>query len=187
MNRCILPSFYLAPIDYYYLMLHSDTCLVEVYDTYQKQTFRNRCMIASADGSLALTIPVEKPLPGQNKMKDIRISDHGRWRHVHWNALKTAYQNSPFFEFYADEMAPFYEKKWNFLVDFNDDLQRLMCSWLDIKPCVLRTDRYMGEMSNMSFAPKPYYQVFRDKTGFLPNLSIVDLIFNMGPESILYL
>ena len=102
MAQLVLPCCYLSPVSHYARLAHGGDCLLEVCDSYHKQTLRNRCLIASADGPLALTIPVEKPLPGQNRMRDIRISDHGRWRHVHWNALKTAYQNSPFFEYYAE-------------------------------------------------------------------------------------
>lgn len=182
----VLPCCYLAPISHYARLAHGGDCLLEVCDSYRKQTLRNRCRIASADGPLALTIPVEKPLPGQNRMRDIRISDHGRWRHVHWNALKSAYQNSPFFEYYADELAPFYEQKWEFLADFNEELMHLMCCWLDISPAIKRTASFIGAETPL-YTNKEYYQVFRQKLGFLPDLSIVDLIFNMGPESILYL
>lgn len=200
MNRPVLLCCYLSPVSHYARLVREGGCLLEVCDSYRKQTLRNRCVIASADGPLALTIPVEKPLPGQNRMRDIRISDHGRWRHVHWNALKTAYQNSPFFEYYADELAPFYEKKWDFLADFNEDLMRLMCRWMDLEPDIHRTESYQGAEGPSSIKESPahrtetfpiitkeYYQVFRQKLGFLPDLSIVDLLFNMGPESILYL
>ncbi|MEE1223362.1 MAG: WbqC family protein [Bacteroidaceae bacterium] len=186
MAQLVLPCCYLSPVSHYARLAHGGDCLLEVCDSYHKQTLRNRCLIASADGPLALTIPVEKPLPGQNRMRDIRISDHGRWRHVHWNALKTAYQNSPFFEYYADELAPFYETKWEFLADFNEDLMRLMCSWIDIDPQIQRTESYLGA-EEPPILNKEYYQVFRQKLGVLPDLSIVDLVFNMGPESILYL
>ena len=207
MAQLVLPCCYLAPVSHYARLAHSGDCLLEVCDSYRKQTLRNRCQIASADGPQALTVPVEKPLPGQNRMRDIRISDHGRWRHVHWNALKTAYQSSPFFDYYADELAPFYETKWEFLADFNEDLMRLMCSWIDIEPVIGRTESYSsaenvsktrpyfvdetGNSDNLvetsPYINKEYYQVFRQKLGFLPDLSIVDLVFNMGPESILYL
>lgn len=170
-------------------------------DSYQKQTYRNRCVIADANGPLALTIPVEKPLPGRQLMRDIRISDHGRWRHLHWNALKSAYQNSPFFEYYADDFAPFFERKWDFLADFNEDLMHLVCQLTDLKPQTKRTTDYLAQPETgvtdlrAHFDPqqralqdiRPYYQVFAQKLGFLPDLSIVDLLFNMGPESILYL
>ena len=134
-------------------------------------------------------------------MKDIRISDHGNWRHLHWNALVSAYNMSPFFEYYEEDFAPFYEKKYEFLFDYNEELRQLICRLLDLHPNVIYTEEYQSEVPNdfreiirpkhegedPSFSPKPYYQVFQGKHGFLPNMSIVDLLFNMGPEGLLVL
>ena len=108
---------------------------------------------------------------------------------------------SPFFEYYADDLAPFYEKKYEFLLDFNEELRRLVCDLLDMQPAVVYTDHYEPEVANdfretirpkhegedPAFRPEPYYQVFREKFGFLPNLSIADLLFNMGPEGLVTL
>lgn len=185
----ILPSYYLAPVSYYVqLHRHSDS-QIEVHEHYQKQTYRNRCTIAGPNGPLSLTIPVVKPEPGHFEMQDIRISDHGNWRHQHWNALVSAYRQTPFFEYYADDFAPFYERKWDFLVDYNEDLQRLVCSLLDIPATWSHTETYQGiNLPDAESAElKPYYQLFRDRHGFQPDLSIVDLLFNMGPEGLLYL
>ncbi len=196
MSDCILSSAYLAPVSYYAQMVRHGHVCIEVMDHYQKQSYRNRCVIADANGPLPLTIPVKKPLPGHNLMRDIRISDHGRWRHLHWNALRSAYQNSPFFEYYADDFAPFYEQRWDFLVDFNEALQRVVCQLLDIEPVVQRTQQYIAVPAadtddlrelihprrESTLPAKPYYQVFAHKRGFLGDLSIVDLLFNMGPE-----
>ncbi len=196
MSDCILSSAYLAPVSYYAQMMRHGHVWLEVMDHYQKQSYRNRCIIADANGPLSLTIPIEKPQPGHNLMRDIRISDHGRWRHLYWNALRSAYQNSPFFEYYADDFAPFYERQWNFLVDFNEELQHVVCQLMDIEPMVQRTEQYMAVPSEgiddlrelihprlqSTLPPKPYYQVFRHKLGFLSDLSIIDLLFNMGPE-----
>ncbi len=201
MSECLLGSAYLAPISYYSQLAHCDVVWIETCDSYHKQSYRNRCTIASADGPLSLSIPVEKPLPGHNQMRDIRISDHGRWRHLHWTALKSSYLNSPFFEYYADELAPFYERRWQFLLDFNDDLRRLVCQWIDLETHPRHTQTFQAEPApgvtdlRERISPhqesimqvRPYYQVFQQKLGFLNDLSIVDLVFNMGPESILYL
>ena len=151
--------------------------LIDAEDIYRKQTLRNRCWIASPNGSLSLTIPVVKFVPYRTPMRDIRISDHGNWRHLHWNALQSSYRRTPFFEFYADDFAPFYEKKWEFLVDYNQALQELV--WEEMG------GREQGAKVPLPLAP--YYQLFSDRHGFMPDLSIVDLLFNMGPESILYL
>lgn len=182
----IIPSNYLSPISVYSGLYRAGEASIEVHDHYVKQTFRNRCVIDSPNGPLALTIPVEKS-NGHILMKDVRISEHGNWRHQHWNALCSSYRQSPFFEYYQDDFAPFYEHRWEFLADFNQELQDLVCSLIDIQPAVNRTETFQGVQPEISFSPKPYYQVFASKHGFLPNLSIVDLLFNMGPESVFYL
>lgn len=181
-----LPCFYLAPISCYSALCHSGEALLEVCDHYTKQTFRNRCLIDSPQGALSLIIPVVKP-DGRQQMRDIRISDHGNWRHQHWNALQSSYRQSPFFEYYADDFAPFYEKRWDFLADFNEALMQTVCSLIDMDVTVRRTETYQGEPSWPQNHVGPYYQVFASRHGFLEDLSIVDLLFNMGPESLLLL
>ncbi len=172
----ILPSYYLAPISYYAQLAQANKVSIDGDETYRKQTFRNRCEIDSPNGRLPLSIPVVKPQAPHTPMRDIRISDHGNWRHLHWNALVSSYHRTPFFEFYADDFAPFYEKKYEFLFDFNQSLQALVGNLLEMPATVQRG--LQGE---------PYYQIFASRHGFLPDLSIVDLLFNMGPESIFYL
>ena len=200
-----LTSAYLAPVQYYTKLYACTTAYVEQHDHYVKQTYRNRCHIATADGVLALSIPTEKPATPKCEMKDIRISDHGNWRHLHWNALCSAYRHSPFFDYYEDDFRPFYEQRYTFLYDFNEALCDLVCRLIDIRPRIRRTTAYKQTFApdeeddrelihpkrpytdDPAFLPKPYYQVFSAKHGFLPNLSIADLLFNMGPESLLVL
>lgn len=202
----LLSSAYLAPVEYYTKLLAYDKVFIEQHDHYQKQTYRNRCTIAAPDGPLALSIPTVKPGNPKCPMRDIRISDHGNWRHLHWNAIESAYNHTPFFEYYKDDFRPFYEKKYEFLVDFNEELCRLVCSLIDIQPVMERTMEYRTELAlgevdfrdrihpkkdfrreDPEFFPQPYYQVFQERLGFLPNLSVIDLLFNMGPESLLVL
>ena len=201
-----LSSAYLAPVEYYTKLLAYDRVCIEQHDHYIKQTYRNRCTIAAPDGELALSIPTVKPASLKCPMCDIRISDHGNWRHLHWNAIESAYNHTPFFEYYKDDFRPFYEKKYEFLADFNEELCHLVCSLIDIQPVMERTSEYKtgfapGEadfrerihrkkdfsLEDPDFSPQPYYQVFQERLGFLPNLSIIDLLFNMGPESLLVL
>lgn len=202
----LLSSAYLAPIQYYSKLMQcsSDVAYIEGNDNYIKQTYRNRCVVADANGPLSLTIPTEKTAEGKCLMRDIRISDHGNWRHQHWNALEAAYRHTPFFQYYEDDFRPFYEKRIEFLYDFNMQLTELVCNLIGLNVTLNPTEKYlhkhdgMADFRNMitpkvswsedeQFCPKEYYQVFKEKHGFIPNLSIADLLFNMGPESILIL
>lgn len=197
---------YLAPVEYYAQLMRSGRCFIERYDSYMKQTYRNRCFIAGPEGRQILTVPVEKSDSPKCLMKDVRISDHGNWRHLHLTALESAYGNTPYFEFYRDDFVPFYERKYEFLADFDMDLCRMVCRLLDINPDMRLTDDYKTVFSagerdfretihpkkdyreaDAAFRPAEYYQVFGRQHGFIPNLSIVDLLFNMGPESVIIL
>ena len=194
----VLPSAYLPPINWFVNLMTGEPILIEQYENYQKQTIRNRCTIDSPNGPLNLTIPIDKSnfMEGKCLMKDVRISTHNDWQHQHWYALETSYFNSPFFEYLQDDFRPLYEKHWDFLMDFNDALIEKCCEMLDIQPNISRTSSYVGLQTtdygqqttdNRKLSTINYYQVFQQKHGFLPNISIIDLIFNMGNESPLLL
>lgn len=202
MSTALLQTTYFGPIQWYQKLYRYDHCLIEQYDSYQKQTYRNRCVIATANGPQALTVPVE----GTNEkclVKDLRISDHNNWRRIHRNALLSAYSESPFFDYYADDIHPFFEKKYDFLIDFNEAIRQKVCELMDIHPNVNYTSDFRRQTSDIvdfrevinakhpladaDFQPQRYWQVFEGKHGFQANLSILDLLFNMGPESIFYL
>ena len=206
MKTIYLSSAYLAPVEYYSKLKAYDKIYIEQHDHYVKQTYRNRCNIAGPEGVLSLSVPIIRPDTPKCAMKDIRISDHGNWRHLHWNAIESAYNNTPFFEYYKDDLRPFYENKYTFLADFNEELRCKICELMDISPVVEDTASYHTDFLpdeadyrevihpkkdytevDKDFLPKPYYQVFESRHGFLPNLSIIDLLFNMGPESVLVL
>lgn len=203
-TTALLGSTYFGPVQWYQKLARYGRCLIEQHDNYQKQTYRNRCLIATTAGVQALTVPIEKPLTPKCEMKDIRISDHGNWRHLHWNALSSAYGESPFFDFFADEMALFFKRKWTFLFDFNMEITLKMCHFIDISPVIAPTTEYVKtppehvrdfrEVINPKhpeadgeFRPRPYYQVYALKNGFKTNLSIIDLLMNEGNEAVLYL
>ena len=206
MKTIYLSSAYLAPVEYYSKLKAYDKIYIEQHDHYVKQTYRNRCNIAGPEGVLSLSVPIIRPDTPKCAMKDIRISDHGNWRHLHWNAIESAYNNTPFFEYYKDDLRPFYENKYTFLADFNEELRCKICELMDISPVVEHTAPYHTDLLpdeadyrevihpkkdytevDKDFLPKPYYQVFESRHGFLPNLSVIDLLFNMGPESVLVL
>ena len=185
-----LSTTYFGPIEWYQQLCRADLVYLEACESFIKQTYRNRCTIATANGVQNLTVPVEHG--GSRLIRDVRISNHGSWRRVHWNALQSAYSESPFFEYYADDLRPFFEQDYEFLYDYNYEIMQKMCELLDIHPHVLHSEEFKMEDSLTSHPSpltpiKPYYQVFARKHGFLPNLSILDLLFNMGPEAIFYL
>lgn len=201
MQSAYISTAYLGPVQQYCKLFQYPQIYLETAENYVKQTYRNRCTIAAANGPLSLSVPIIKPDTLKCQTKEIRISDHGNWRHLHWNAILSAYNMSPFFEYYEDDFAPFYEKRYEFLIDFNDALCETVCRLIDIQPDIRHTTEYQPSVPNdfresirprqplpdPTFKAQPYYQVFQNKHGFLPNLSIIDLLFNMGPESILVL
>jgi len=206
MTTALLQTTYFGPVQWYQKLYRYDRCVIEQHDSYQKQTYRNRCVIATANGLQALTVPVEHGPSAADShataVCDLRISDHNQWRRVHWNALQSAYSESPFFEYYVDDIRPFFEQRYDSLVHFNEAIRQKMCELIDISPHVEYTADYCASpaaadyrevihakhpLPDPDFTPKPYWQVFQHKHGFLPNLSILDLLFNMGPETIYYL
>ena len=142
LSTALLSTTYFGPIQWYQKLNRYDHCVIEQFDNFQKQTYRNRCRIATANGSQVLTVPVERT-EGKCLMRDVRISDHGAWRHLHWNALQSASGESPFFEFYADDLHPFFERRWTFLLDFNMDITNKLCELLDIHPRLSLTTNYL--------------------------------------------
>ncbi|MBO6035412.1 MAG: WbqC family protein [Paludibacteraceae bacterium] len=193
-----LPCTYIGSTALYKLMAGASTVYVEVYDHYSRQTFRTRTVIMGANGQEALTIPVVKP-EEKTLVKDILINNDKKWQIEHLRALQTAYNTSPFLEFYIDDLMPFYTKKFKYLADYNMQMTQTICSLLGISPELRFTDHYEKVLENdyrhlvekHAQVPEclnlePYYQVFGRKFGFQPNLTILDLIFNMGPESILF-
>lgn len=208
MSTVLLSTSYFGPVQWYQKLNRFDDVLIEQHEHFLKQTYRNRCLIATTQGTLALSLPVEAAEGGQalskTEIKDVRISNHGKWRTEHWNALQSAYGESPFFEFYEDDIRPFFEQRWDFLFDFNLAITEKLCELLDIHPHIGKTAEYVSTLSEHTkdfrssihpkhpqadpdFHPRPYYQVYKEKFGFQPNLSILDLLFNMGNESVLFL
>ena len=197
----LLSTTYFGPVQYYAVFLHHPGRIIERHDNYTKQTYRNRCNIYGANGILSLSIPVLKGPDHKSKVKDIRIDYSKNWRKLHWKGIESAYRHSPFFEFLLDEIRSFFEKEYTFLIDINTEIMVRILGDLDMDPEFSFTDDFIDagrqdladyresihpkveEGSDPAFRPHPYHQVFSEKHGFLPNLSILDLIFNEGPNA----
>jgi hypothetical protein len=204
MNTVILPTAYLGPIRYYQKLTTYPECIIEHHEHLIKQTYRSRCEVYSPNGILTLSIPLEKRNKRQ-AVKDTRISYEYEWQTLHWRSLESCYRRSPFFEYYEDDFFPFFEnKKFNFLVDLNEAIQQEVLTLLKLKPNYTFTSEYKSSYENAddfrqhispkgspaedaSFEPKPYSQVFEPRHGFLPDLSIVDLLFNQGSRAADYI
>lgn len=203
-NSTILPLTYLGNI-LYYIHLIKGECTIDIHSHYIKQTYTNRCTILSTNGPQDLTIPIIKPKE-KTAIKDIRISSHDNWQQLHWRTIQSAYNSTPFFEYFCDDYAPFYAKKYDFLLDFNLETQQKTLELLNFRKIDYSLSDSYIEATNFNtkdlrevINPKkfnvtlydelnnPYYQIFDSKFGFTPNLSIIDLLFNMGNESRIYL
>ena len=202
--NALLSSAYFGPVQWYQKLHRYNKCIIEQYDNYTKQTYRNRCIIAASDGPLALTVPVKRSDKGKQLMRDTLISDHGEWRKQHWNAITSAYGQSPYFKYYADSLRPFFLRRYKFLIDMNTEITRAVCSLIGIQPDIMLSENYVDASdadvddfrdainpkhpaSDPTFSPLPYYQVHARKDRFLPNMSIIDLLMNEGPEAIFFL
>ena len=198
----LLYTAYLAPIQYYSKLFQYDSICIEHYEHFPKQTFRNRCLIYGANGVLTLSIPLKK-YKEKTITKDIKIAYDYPWQKNHWRSLQSAYRCSPYFEFYEHELFPFFNKNYTYLIDFNEALQTMILNLLNINVKIKSTENYLKQSPEcddlrVSISPKKnepgeryicktYIQVFESKYGFIPNLSIVDLLFNQGPLSIDYI
>jgi len=168
--------------------------MFDKHEHYVKQTYRNRCTIYGANGKLDLIIPVEKGRNGHQTMKDVKISYAQDWQRLHWKSMESAYRSSPYFEFYEHKFAPFYETKTNYLVDFNVKIQEILFALLDIDFFPVFTTSYETQgihdfrsladpLTKVEAGFNSYIQVFESRHGFIENLSILDLLFNCGPEA----
>lgn len=200
-SSAIFPLFYLPPVSYFSaLKNHNFQFEIEKHEHFVKQTYRSRISIASPDGILDLMIPVVKGSKFHTAMKDVKISYDFKWQRLHWLGLQTCYRSSAYFEYYEDGLAPFYEKKYDFLFDYNLELLNWVLKQLKQSPVNNFTQEFEQEIpADFDFRnqflkkdihlaeTKTYFQVFSDRNQFIPNLSIVDLLFNQGPQTKSYL
>jgi len=195
LNNLLLPTAYLAPIFYYAILLQHPNYSIELNEHFIKQSIRNRCYIYGANGKLRLSIPKERKGSSKTIIENLKISYKQNWQKQHWNTIESAYNSSPFFEYYKDDLKPFFEEKEEYLVNFNSRLQKAILSMLQEENTIKNTTEYLHkgdffDLRNYTWELKKqekYDQVFMEKQGFIPNLSILDLLFNLGPESADYL
>lgn len=206
----LLSAAYFPPVQWFQKMHRHRRCVIDTGEHFVKQTYRNRCIIATANGTQTLTVPTERQAGTKTAMHDTRISDHGEWRHLHWNALVSAYGESPFFDYYADDLRPFFEERYESLAEFDIAITMKLCQLLDVRPDITVSSTYVdaealaeatghevadfreairpkNAPADAAFTPHPYYQVYARRHGFQPNMSVADLLFNEGPEGIFYL
>jgi WbqC-like protein family len=196
----LLSTTYFGPVQYYTKFILYDEIWLEANENYTRQTYRNRCIIYGANGELPLTIPVITSEKHKIIIKDIRIDYSRNWQKLHWKGIESAYMSSPFYEFFIDDFQPFFSKRFKFLFDLNMEILTRVLHLLELNPKIKLTDSFLfpgtTEIADMRdsihpkktfqsdklFEPMEYKQVFSEKHGFLANLSIIDVIFNAGPD-----
>lgn len=199
MNRTILPLTYLGNVQWFAHLL-SGPCMIDIDEYYLKQSYRNRCVILAANGAMPLTVQVVRGNRPHLPMRDVRIDYSKRWQHQHWVSIVSAYKSSPYFDFYGEALEPFFRRRYEFLVDYDLELCRTVLAAMGVGTDFAVSEGYVlkpdGEDLRGAFSPKPrlavedprftarpYCQVFSDRQPFVPNLSIVDLLFCEGPSA----
>ncbi|MEI6764908.1 MAG: WbqC family protein [Bacteroidota bacterium] len=204
MDEVILSTAWLGPIEYFAWIAQSEKAMVEHSESYVRQTYRNRCVIATANGKQELSVAIVKSRKNHVPIREAIISYDNCWNVLHWRTIESAYNNSPFFLYYRDALEPFFTRPFRYLTDLNAELLATVLAILKIKTQLEYTNVYLKEYAGIpdlrytiipektatripSVAMPGYTQVFEEKIGFIPNLSILDLIFNKGPEANDYL
>ncbi|MEO5910395.1 MAG: WbqC family protein [Pelobium sp.] len=199
----VFPLFYLPNVEFFSKLkkFKEEGILLEQMEHFPKQTYRNRTSISGPNGILDLTVPILKgPVSNRHTLyKDIKIANQDNWQRIHWLSLGTSYRSSSYFEFYEDDFAPFYEKKYEFLLDYNMELLSLLLKQLKMPLNYQLTESFeknyaglvdlRGEMQARkpsNYLNKPYFQVFEDRVSYQNNLSVIDLLFSQGPQASKY-
>jgi hypothetical protein len=195
----LLHPTYFSPIIQYAAISKSDTIIFEVEDNFQKQTYRNRCHIYTAEGKQLLNVPIQHTKGTKQKTKDVKIDYKDNWNKQHLKSLKTAYSSSPFFEYYIDDLNPVFDKNYTFLLDLNLKCHEIIMDALQLEVPYRNTLEYKKESNyndlrnlaiskgEQNYKLERYIQVFEQNHGFIPNLSILDVLFMEGPNALNYL
>lgn len=199
MNIILHPTYF-PNMAHFVAMVKAKTIRFEVQDNFVKQTYRNRCYIYGANGKLALNIPVIHSQKNRQNYKDVKIFNETKWQDQHWKSLLSAYRTSPFFEYYEDQLYPLFHTKAHYILDFNFKCLEVVCDCLQLEPHITKTVNYQSTIQDAEDyrylvnakkeQPQPfdtYTQVFHNKHGFISNLSILDVLFNEGPNALNYL
>ena len=201
----LLSTAYLPPVEWFAAYAQADAVWLEAEEHYLKQTYRNRCILLNVSGSVELSVPVSKTVPNHCPIREMRISYAENWPRNHWKSLETSYSTSPYFLYYRDYLEPFYQRRYDWLWDFNLEMLSVMLRLLRLPEKHRLTVAYEAHPEGVAdfraiIHPKrrtapdypfrnmePYRQVFSDRQPFTPNLSVLDLLCNLGPESAEYL
>ena len=200
-SKILLPAAYFPPVLYFACLMNAESAFLERKETYVKQTYRNRCNIYAANGKLRLSVPVIKVHGNHTKTEDMVISSLDNWKREHWRALESSYNSSPFFLYYADALKPYFHNNSGTLYEYNIAILETLTKLIGLEVNILETNSFEKSYPDMEdfrdhtawtkFSKEanfpPYHQVFGDRYGFIPNLSILDLLFNEGPNTPNYL
>ncbi len=200
-KNLVIESQYWGSIDYFRILNNYDKIYIEKFEHFVKASYRNRCQIATSDGMLILTIPIESGRGVRKTFKDVRMHSETNWQKKHWQTICTAYRRSPYFEYYEDDLQPLYEKKFDFLLDFNlaalekinkfleleldydttGSFEKVYEDWEDMRSHIFPSKA--KNKNPFKDDPVKYHQVFESKCEFLPNMCILDLLFAEGPNA----
>ena len=190
----ILPIAYFPPISYFSKIAANNSVYVEGFENFIKQTPRSRCEILGANNIQVLTVPVLKEPTAKTLTKDARISYTENWHKNHWKSIESAYRSSPFFEYFVDDIYPFFEKKYKYLFDYNFEILEMLKQNLGLDTEIIPTTHFTPNNKELDIGKrngaktkKQYVQVFSDRKNFVDDLSVLDLLFNTGSEAIDFL